>query len=183
MKNWFIDNYLQPIIAGSFTLVFLIIIVFVTALAPSQVTDTTKLFFEIILAACTFWLGIAINTEKAKKQGVANWIPIAESSCKKLLAMQVNIDQMRSRQGQVCQKLKIIFPEISAKQLAPIQSVLEMRCELCQDNLLFLKSQVVNNYGDWDAFIKMNCEKDVCEAIHDRIDVTKKEYLAPLKPC
>jgi len=173
-KSWFsgISSYILPGLGAAVTL---LISYLVTTLTPGNLTPVVILLVDIIFFFFSAWLGVAYSTKQAEKRGGENWIPIAEASCKKLLTMKADLESIQRRQGQIVDKLAVICPSINTEQHHPLKAAMQMRCEVCGDNLAYLKNQVQNNYSDWNAFIQTNCSEVVCQSIHNRLDSFRTE--------
>jgi hypothetical protein len=150
-------------------------------IAPDSYSALTQVLFDIILAASSVWVGDAISKEQAEKHATDKWIPAAESASKALLTMSATIERMRCKQVRVCEALGPILSDVPAEKFDLVKTVTKMRCDACSEKLSNLRFHIDNVFSDWDAFIETNCDDEVCEAVHRRLDEKRQELANAMK--
>jgi len=180
MRAFFFSNKKLTILI----ILVVVSIAFPTAIvwiAPDSYDARAEVLFDIILAAASIWIGDIMRKEQAEKHATDKWIPAAESACKALLAMSATIERMRLKQAKACESLEPILSNIPAEKLTPVKTVIKLRCDACSENLSNLRFHIDNSFSDWDAFIETNCDDEVCEGVHRRLDEKRQELAAIMK--
>ena len=174
MKRIFSKN-VQLIVASICIITIFAISLGLVILYPDSYNPLTQIMLDFMLLIMAAWLGNTWSTEEAKKNALEKWVPMAETASKDLLVMNMTVKRLQHKQGNVCQAMKPIFDKIPEERISLVTTVLEMRCNECTDDLETLRLLINNSFSNWDAFIETNCEENVCEQIHKRLDEKRKE--------
>lgn len=136
---------------------------------PGEYNVVSQVLFSVLLCGASAWFGISVNSERARKEATAKWVPAAETACKQLLTMSAGVERMKQTLEESCKRMEPVLPALDEKELSGLKCLVEMQCKETCEKLATLRDHVESAVSHWEVFIGANCEGAECERIEERI--------------
>ena len=143
-------------------------------MCPKQFTPLVQVLFSTFLALLAFWIGTGAESERARRQANAKWLPHAEAVTYRLMTLFANVATMGIKTRKSCVHASCELPELKDENMRAVRVRLKAECEASADRLSDIAKQLQDAIEDWRRFISENCQGEECNRIFQGLQRRKR---------
>jgi hypothetical protein len=122
--------------------------------------------------------GVAWSKRQAEREANSRWIPVAASSCDRLITLQSSVRSLRYTVSKSCGAAKVNLPELNRDLNRAVRVHLEDLCGANASRLSDIENHLEGALADWERFIKVNCTGSECAEIGSNLVRLRAKLLA-----